>query len=281
MKHAACAELAEHAGHEVELAHRYAAAQHEHVGAGEQLRELRAQRRRVVAKPRSRARAPASRERGSPRSPDRCSSESGIPRAARRRRRARRRSTRSRRAAARRPRPSRGPRSRAPRSRAVRYACRPRAVDSPARRSLPRGCTYCRDLTVARGSTVGRFRVAGQSVRPGSRCPRRRGSIAPVMTSTQRAGPPSASGGAPAACVPAISNARTPDSQSRPAIAIPSIVTRSNGGWSRSAATSSASTRSTQSASGSRLTPSIGKCSKIEPFGFGDFCHLWFHSRPR
>ena len=48
--------------------------------------------------------------------------------------------------------------------------------------------------------------------------------------------------------MPTTSNARTPAAKSRYAIAMPSIVTRSNGGWSRSATTSSANTRPTQSA---------------------------------
>ena len=64
------------------------------------------------------------------------------------------------------------------------------------------------------------------------------------------AGSSSSSGGMPAACVPAIRNVRRPARQACDAKAMPSIVTRSNGGWSRSARTDCASTAPGSEASG-------------------------------
>ena len=84
------------------------------------------------------------------------------------------------------------------------------------------------------------------------------------MTSTHCAGAASASGSAPAACVPTTSNERTPAAQSRNAIAMPSIVTRSNGGWSRSAWMSSARTRPMQAASGSCRAGNLGMWARIK-----------------
>ena len=63
------------------------------------------------------------------------------------------------------------------------------------------------------------------------------GSAAPVMMATQLFSSGKRSGALPAACVPATGNVRAPAAKAPCRIAMPSMVTRSKGGWSRSAVT--------------------------------------------
>jgi hypothetical protein len=60
------------------------------------------------------------------------------------------------------------------------------------------------------------------------------GSMAPVMISMQWSGEASASGGSPAACVPCTRSVCVMATDAE-ATAMPSMDTRSKGGWSRSA----------------------------------------------